>query len=226
MSDETSPTPEDDLDDLALRHALGTLSAAERGPFETCLADPRSPAAALAAGYRQAVARLAAATAPPCAPPAPEVKARLFEALQRSARPPLAAGAAAPAAARPQVLGHQEGAWRPTPIRGVRLRELSASSPDYAVVLLSVEPGSVFPAHDHAGAEDFYLLQGEVLMEDRRLQPGDFVHWEAGVRHPEMRSPGGCEAMVITSRKNYSVRLLRAYALAHRLVEKVRQTIG
>jgi len=52
------------------------------------------------------------------------------------------------------------------------------------------------------------------------------VHWEAGVRHPEMRSPGGCEAMVITSRKNYSVRLLRAYALAHRLVEKVRQTIG
>jgi quercetin dioxygenase-like cupin family protein len=226
MSEELSPTAPDALDDLALRHALGALSEAERAEFERCLGCAHSPASSLAASYAEIVATMTAATLPACAPPAPEVKARLFAAIAQGDRPPLAA---APPPAQPgfTVLpGDDESAWLPTPHRGVRLRELSSASPDFSVVMFALEPGAVFPSHEHAGAEDLYILSGDALMDGRLLHAGDFRHWEAGTSHHEMTSPSGCRALLITSRRNYSPPLMRAYALAHRLVAQVKRTVG
>jgi anti-sigma factor ChrR (cupin superfamily) len=225
MSDELSPPPPDTLDALALGHALDSLSEAERAEFEHCLGCRHSQAAALAAAYRDVVAEMTAATLPACAPPPPDVKARLLDAIAKSDRPPLAA-TAPPAAPGFTLLPADAGVWLPTPHRGVRLREMSSASPDFSVVMFSLEPGAIFPSHEHTGAEDLYILSGDAVMDGRSLRAGDFLHWEAGTAHREMRSPSGCRALLITSRRNYSPPLMRAYALAHRLVEKVKHAVG
>lgn len=225
MSDDL-PTPAPaDLDALAMGHALGSLNAAEQAEFERCLGCAHSPATALAATYRDLVATMTAATLPACAPPAPDVKARLFENIAKGDRPPLPVAPAVPVPGF-TLLPDDDHAWLPTPHRGVRLRELSSSSPDFSVVVLALEAGAVFPSHEHSGAEDLYLLSGDAVMDGRVLRAGDFLHWEPGTQHHEMRSPSGCQAMLITSRRNYSPTLLRAYAVAHRLVSRVKRTIG
>lgn len=225
MSDDL-PTPlPAALDDLALRHALGSLSAAEQAEFERCLACAHSPAAVLAASYREVVATMTAAALPVCAPPAPAVKARLLDAIAKGNRPPLRVG---PKQTVPgfTLLPADEGTWLPTPHRGVRLREVSSASPDFSVVMIELDPGAVFPSHEHTGAEELYLVSGDAVMDGRPLRAGDFLHWEPGTPHREMLSPSGCRALLITSRRNYSPPLMRAYAIAHRFAMKLKRTIG
>lgn len=224
MSDEHSALSPDALDDLAMRHALSSLSEAEQAEFERIVGE-HSSVAELAASYREVVATMTAAVLPDCAPPDPAVKARLFAAIAKGDRPPIAP---APKPALPgfALLPANEEVWLPTPHRGVRLRELSSASPDFSVVMLELDPGAVFPSHEHTGAEDLYLVSGDAVMDGRTLRAGDFLHWEPGTAHREMMSPSGCRAMLITSRRNYSPPLMRAYAIAHRFVSKMKRTIG
>lgn len=224
MSDEHPTLSPDELDDLAMRHALGSLSEAEQAEFER-LAGAQSSAAELAASYRDVVATMTAGTLAACAPPDPAVKARLFATIAKGDRPPLPAAPLAGAAGF-MLLPADGGGWLPTPYRGVRLRELSSSSPDFSVVMLELDPGAVFPSHEHTGGEDLYLVSGDALMDGRMLRAGDFLHWEPGTPHREMVSPSGCRAMLITSRRNYSPPLMRAYAIAQRFVTKMKRTIG
>jgi mannose-6-phosphate isomerase-like protein (cupin superfamily) len=226
MNEAQSSAAEDPLEDLAMRHALGTLSDAERAEFETCLSAPDGRAAALAAEFRDLVATMTVATLSACPPPPAEVKTRIFDAIHKGDRPPLATPAVSTTPHFSTVLTAGDMAWTPTPYRGVRIRELSSTSPDYVVVMVSVDPGTSFPPHDHAGAEDFYILTGDASIDGRLLRAGDFMHSEPGTHHHEMISQGGCQAILITSRKNYSPRLARAYGLAHRAVASVGRALG
>ncbi len=223
MNDDTSSAPDDLLDDLAMRHALGTLSDAERVQFETCMCCPVSRAATLAAEYRDVVATMTAATLSSCPPPSPDVKARILDAIHLGDRPPVAA---APMMQHVSTfIGSLDLPWMPTPYRGVRIRELS-SLPDYTILMVSVDPGTSFPQHAHAGAEDFYILSGDASVDGRHLRAGDFMHSEPGTHHHEMISQGGCQALLITSRKNYSPPLARAYGMAHRAVVRIGRALG
>lgn len=220
MSHATTSAPEDTLDDLALRHALGTLEGAERKEFETCLGCPHSRASALATEYRDLVASVSMAAAAPVAVP-PEVKERVFAAIRADG---------GLAAAMPpqvfQVIAGGDRSWMPTPYRGVRMCELSTASPDFAVLMLECQPGANFAPHHHDGAEDIYILSGKAVFAQRVLHAGDFMHSDAGTDHEAMVTPEGCLALVITSRKNYSPRAARAYGIAHRVVSRIGRALG
>lgn len=223
MSDEITSIPEEILDDLALRHALGTLEGAERVQFEACLGCQHSRAAALAAEYREVVAAVTAALLPHQLPP-PEVKARVLESIH-SRRQQLLAPSVPPLAAAMIVAGG-DLPWMATPHRGVRIRELSVAAPDYFILMIACDAGAAFPPHGHDGAEDVYLLSGEACLGEQVLRAGDFMHAEAGSHHHAMISQSGCQALLITSRKNYSPRAARAYDLAHRAVKRVGKALG
>ncbi|MCB1276321.1 cupin domain-containing protein [Prosthecobacter sp.] len=223
MSDEPSPTPEDILDDLALRHALGTLDSEERAQFEACLGSPNSRAAALAAEYRDVVASVTLAALPDAVPSA-RVKERVLatirsQKIQSETKP-------VPAHASAMIRAVGDMPWMATPYRGVRIRELSTASPDYSVIMLSCDAGATFPPHDHAGEEDVYILSGDATIDGRVLRAGDFMHAEPGSHHEDMISRSGCQALIITSRKNYSPRAARAYDMAHRVVSRIGKAIG
>lgn len=216
---ETGDSP----DDLALRHALGTLSDEERAAFEKCEGCVNRQAVALAGEHCDVVARVTWAMLP-AALPSPQVKERVFEAIQsrQSQEPaqPLPPHAAA------MIKAANDLPWMSTPYRGVRIRELSTSSPDYSILMLSCDPGTSFPPHDHAGSEDVYILSGDACIDGRVLKAGDYMHADAGTHHHDMLSPSGCQALLITSRKNYSPRAARAYHIAHRVVKRIGKAFG
>ncbi len=58
--------------------------------------------------------------------------------------------------------------------------------------LMRMEPGARTLTHDHAGYEDFLILEGELIDEDGLvLGPGDHVSYAPGTRH-HSHSPKGC----------------------------------
>lgn len=226
MIEETASISEGILDDLALRHVLGTLDVAERRDFETLMNQPQSRAAALAAENGDLVASVTRVAFRDSEAPPPAVKERVYAAI-RSKRAPLPAESKStiPPHAAALLLGSDDLPWMATPYRGVRLRELSTTS-DRAILMLACAPGATFPPHDHAGSEDVYILSGSAELEGQMLQEGDHIHAEPGSHHHDMVSQAGCRALIITSRKNYSPRAARAYDVAHRVVSRVGRALG
>ncbi|MFN0076770.1 MAG: cupin domain-containing protein [Prosthecobacter sp.] len=226
MSQETTSTSEDILDDLALRHALGTLEGTERAEFETCMNCPHSRAGKLATAYTELVGAVTLAALPAGEPPPPEVKERVVASI-RTREAAKAATHAVPPHVTALLMAGDDLPWMSTPYRGVRIRELSTDSPDYSIIMLSCDPGAIFPPHHHAGSEDVYIMSGEAVMDGRVLRAGDFLHANAGSHHPDMMiSQSGCQAMIITSSKNYSPRAARAYSVAHRVVSRIGRALG
>jgi anti-sigma factor ChrR (cupin superfamily) len=88
--------------------------------------------------------------------------------------------------------------WLPHPVPGIRMRILSVNRDNgYATLLLDAAPGTRFPAHHHAGAEECYVVSGAVYTCGRRLGPGDFVHADAGTDHGELWTDVGAQVILI-----------------------------
>lgn len=128
---------------------------------------------------------LALAQAAGSAAPRPEVKARLLETIAATPR-----GFAFSFSA--------EGEWQPHPVPGIRMRVLSVNrEARYATLLLDVRPGTRFPAHHHAGAEECFVVSGSLTTCGRHLRAGDFVHADAGTDHGELATDAGCRVILV-----------------------------
>jgi putative transcriptional regulator len=42
------------------------------------------------------------------------------------------------------------------------------------------QPGTDYALHCHAGTEELHLLHGELMIDDKKLYPGDYIRAEAG----------------------------------------------
>src|SRR5205807_5439636 len=45
---------------------------------------------------------------------------------------------------------------------------------DRVSMLVRLAPGVAYPPHRHAGVEELYLLHGELMIDDKKLYPGDY----------------------------------------------------
>ena len=63
----------------------------------------------------------------------------------------------------------------------------------------SLDPGTDYPPHRHAGIEELHLLDGELLIDDRELHPGDYNRAEPGTVDHRVWSKTGCTCVLITS---------------------------
>jgi hypothetical protein len=70
---------------------------------------------------------------------------------------------------------------------------------DRISMLVRLAPGAAYPPHRHAGVEELYLLHGELLIDGRRLQPGDYHRAEAGTGDQRVWSETGCTCVLLTS---------------------------
>ena len=121
--------------------------------------------------------------------PAPAIKRRL---MARLTQPPVPAGFSLRMAA--------DDDWQPHAVPGIRMKVLSVNdAAGYVTLLLDVAPGTRFPAHYHAGAEECYVLDGSLHTCNRRLGPGDFVHADAGTSHAESWTEEGCRVLLVTA---------------------------
>jgi anti-sigma factor ChrR (cupin superfamily) len=66
-------------------------------------------------------------------------------------------------------------------------------------MLVRLAPGVEYPPHRHAGVEELHLLDGELWINERKLQAGDFSHAEPGTSDRRVWSETGCTCVLITS---------------------------
>lgn len=73
---------------------------------------------------------------------------------------------------------------------------------DRVSMLVWLAPGVAYPPHTHAGVEELYLLHGELMIEDRKLYPGDYNRAEPGTGDQFVWSGTGCTCVLLTSTRD------------------------
>ena len=178
---ERSESPEEQ----AAMIASGAATPEEAAAIEPLLADRDeiTEFADVVSHLAQAISELA---------PPPSVRIKLLAQLGEQHDKPHATPAVA--SALPGLLFRfaHEGDFSPTPYPGVSARMLHVDGARRQFsVMLKLEPGAVYPAHAHDGPEECIVLEGEILVGNVRMRPGDYQRAEPGSRHIEQRSETG-----------------------------------
>jgi anti-sigma factor ChrR (cupin superfamily) len=56
-----------------------------------------------------------------------------------------------------------------------------------------------YPSHKHAGAEELYLLDGDLFVDDMTMRAGDYCRGETCSIHKEIATKNGCLFVVTSS---------------------------
>lgn len=119
-------------------------------------------------------------------------------------------------------LAHDAGEWKDLPVKGARLKECSNHPADgFSVMILEMDAGARFPSHHHKGAEQVYLLEGDIVSDGQTLSPGDFLRAAADTHHSGLYSETGCRALIITARNNYPSKAIGAYNKISKGIKKI-----
>ena len=73
---------------------------------------------------------------------------------------------------------------------------------DRVSMLVRLGPGVDYPPHRHAGVEELHLLDGDLLVDDRKLDPGDYIRAEVGSADARVWSETGCTCVLVTSTRD------------------------
>jgi quercetin dioxygenase-like cupin family protein len=71
-----------------------------------------------------------------------------------------------------------------------------------ASMLVRLAPDTDYPPHRHAGVEELFLLEGDLIVDGRVLHPGDYIHVAAGTVDYLVWSKTGCTCFLVTSTKD------------------------
>ncbi len=82
--------------------------------------------------------------------------------------------------------------------------KLLATDPekDRVSMLVRLAPGGAYPPHRHADVEELYLLEGELMIDEKKLYPGDYNRAEAGSADQHVWSETGCTCVLLTSTRD------------------------
>lgn len=90
---------------------------------------------------------------------------------------------------------------------GVDVRRLFVDREQKRVTLLvRMAAGSSYPAHEHAGPEECYVLQGDLRVGDLHMHAGDFQRADEGSLHGEQSTDDGCLLLIVSSLEDRLVR--------------------
>ena len=73
---------------------------------------------------------------------------------------------------------------------------------DRVSMLVHLGPGVDYPPHRHAGIEELHLLDGELMIDDKKLYPGDYIRAVSDSTDNRVWSETGCTCVLVTSPKD------------------------
>jgi RNA polymerase sigma factor (sigma-70 family) len=83
---------------------------------------------------------------------------------------------------------------------GISCKLLASDTERHVVsMLVRLEPAGEYPAHTHAGVEELHLLEGELWIDDVKLNAGDYNRSEPGTSDSRVWSQTGCTCVLVTS---------------------------
>lgn len=173
----------DEVIETAALYAMGTLPDDERAAFERHLAEGCDTCAREVASFEPVVAALGQAT-PAVAPP-PEVRVRLLERL-----------------ASPRALVRAGGAGWSREAPGVEARVLYRDAGEgQATSLVRLQPGARRPGRRAAGAEEIYVIEGDLAVRGERLGAGDYCAVPGAAAEGDAVSEAGCTLVLVASER-------------------------
>jgi anti-sigma factor ChrR (cupin superfamily) len=117
--------------------------------------------------------------------PAPDLKARLQRQLQAAPDPPAFL-----------IQRASQRQWQSHPVPGVKVAQLYLDPAKREMVaLMQGEAGAYYPLHRHAGPEEIYMLEGDLIIYNTVLSAGDYIRSVPDSQHPH-RTLGGCLCLV------------------------------
>jgi anti-sigma factor ChrR (cupin superfamily) len=101
-----------------------------------------------------------------------------------------------------EVSDYVEPAWEEV-APGISCKLLATDTQRHLVsMLVRLAPGAEYPPHSHAGVEELHLLEGQLWIDDRRLNPGDYNRAEIGTADKRVWSETGCTCFLTTSTRD------------------------
>ena len=90
--------------------------------------------------------------------------------------------------------------WRPLAEPGVsgvfvKVLRFDKETRRAATILLKFEAGATYPAHNHPGGEEVFVLEGDLKLGKDHLYTGDYLYTSPNGKHAA-RSEGGCIVLV------------------------------
>lgn len=191
--------------ELAALYAAGGMTADEVAAFEQHLEVGCPACAAELRSYDAAVESLYAAATPVA--PDPAVRQRLMGLVghaaieaEQPARVQLWRRWAAEGGGGLYTCRANEGQWESLPLPGIQIRRLfSDPENDRATMLVRMAPGSAYPRHVHAGAEECFVLEGDLHVAGTVLRAGDYQRAAADSTHGVQHTEGGCLLLIVSS---------------------------
>lgn len=185
----------DDLHELAVLHALGSLEGRDKVAFEEHLRQGCEACARDVRSFAEITSLIGESV--PANPPQ-GLRKRLLSKVGSSPRVPGI------------VLEHsglliarsEELAWQPI-ASGVFLKPLFEDrSRKYDTSLVRMEAGARYPSHHHAAIEELFLLSGDLHVEDQVMRAGDYCRADSGSIHGETFTDDGCLFLLMASPEN------------------------
>ncbi len=210
----------DEARETAALYALGTLASDESLAFEAHLRGGCPECAAAVRSFLDITASLEKAVAVPALEPRRALRDELLRRVAHEKQD--AAARAGEPAERPAdetqvwkrwqetagsfiapglfTLRAAEGNWQDTAVPGVSVKPLFVDKErDYVTMLVRMAPGSSYPRHTHAGAEECFVIEGELRVAGRVLNPGDYQRADAASDHGEQATDEGCLLLIVSS---------------------------
>lgn len=92
----------------------------------------------------------------------------------------------------------EELEWRPLPFPGITAKRLFMDPVSGNITtLVRMSPGSTYPAHNHAGVEHLYMLEGDLAFRDHTLYAGDYEVSEPASDHSPVTTKNGCLVLIL-----------------------------
>lgn len=99
-----------------------------------------------------------------------------------------------------QLVRSQQLEWRPLGepgVTGIYIKELlfDHETQRAPTILLKFEAGATYPAHNHPGGEEIFVLEGDLKLGKDHLFAGDYLYTAPDGKHA-VWSQGGCIALL------------------------------
>jgi quercetin dioxygenase-like cupin family protein len=192
--------------ELAALSAVTALEDADATEFQALCAQA-SPALQVELGEWAGLTGWLAAAQLPSVQPPEWVKAKLMDRVRSAAgarTAPREAGEVRADQPGFYTLLAQEGPWQALPVPGARMKQLAVDRRrGYTMMLLELAPGGHFPEHHHSGAEECFVISGDLHIQGRHLRAGDFHHAEAGSDHSQSYTENGCTILLVVAGEDY-----------------------
>ena len=99
-----------------------------------------------------------------------------------------------------QLVHSEQIDWRPLSEPGVsgvfvKVLRFDKETRRAPTILLKFDPGATYPAHNHPGGEEVFVLEGDLKLGKDHLYTGDYLYTSPNGKHAA-RSEGGCIVLV------------------------------